>query len=435
MKKLGLAATTAVGLGAIIGAGIFVLSGTAIALAGPFALLAFFLVGMVALIMAFVLGELGSMMPYEKGASYSYVYNAFGSELGFMTGILSYFSYATAIAVIGLGFGSYLSGMLGIGASYAPQVLAAIMVFALAVLNLHGMRKAANADLLLVVIKLVILGAFIVFAFVFVAKTGSLGNIWSGADGHGPNSVFEACVAIFFACTGFQTITTFISSVKGGSRTATKAMLLAVLLSTVMYVLVIIALLTLVPSGEYSIVADPLSFALRSTGAPDSAVLLIDVGAVIATVSAALAMLLSASRIAYQISSDGLLPKCIRKFDKKRDVAVNGVILSSAIAILTLFAGNIYEIASISNFGLLFAYIMTCLALMHFRKLGRKSEVKTPLYPYLPLIAIVTMIAFMVGMPRTALIVGVIIMFSLFVAYYLLREVKGKKVIRIRLFD
>ena len=83
---------TAVSLGAIIGAGIFVLSGTAIALAGADAIIAFIIVGIVAFMMALQLGELGSLMPKLKGASYSYTYKAFGSELGFITGILIYFS-------------------------------------------------------------------------------------------------------------------------------------------------------------------------------------------------------------------------------------------------------------------------------------------------------------------------------------------------------
>src|SRR5271157_437972 len=104
MKKIGIASATAVGLGAIIGAGIFVLSGTAIALAGSFALPAFLIVGAVAMIVALVFGELGSIFPYAKGASYSYAYNAFGSEIGFITGILQYISYATAASAVSLGF-------------------------------------------------------------------------------------------------------------------------------------------------------------------------------------------------------------------------------------------------------------------------------------------------------------------------------------------
>ena len=97
-KFISVPVATAVGLGAIIGAGIFVLSGTTIALAGANALIAFVLVGVLAIIIAMELGELGSIMPHAKGASFSYIYEAFGSEMGFITGILLYFSFSTAFA-------------------------------------------------------------------------------------------------------------------------------------------------------------------------------------------------------------------------------------------------------------------------------------------------------------------------------------------------
>jgi APA family basic amino acid/polyamine antiporter len=121
-KLISVKVATAIGLGAIIGAGIFVLSGTAIALAGSAALLAFVVVGVIALIVAFELGELGSIMPLAQGASYSYAYEAFGSELGFVTGIMLYFSYASSLAPIALGFGSYLASLVGLSASLDPAV-------------------------------------------------------------------------------------------------------------------------------------------------------------------------------------------------------------------------------------------------------------------------------------------------------------------------
>ena len=374
MKSIGVASATAVGLGAIIGAGIFVLSGTAIALAGSFALVAFLLVGIVALIMALVFGELGSLMPYAKGASYSYAYQAFGSEVGFLTGILAYFSYATAIAAIGLGFGSYLSSMLGIGAAMAPAAFASLLIFALAVVNLLGITKAAKTDFALVAVKLLILAIFIAFTFMFVMKTGSAGYFNFSPGNFDLGSIFNASVVIFFAYTGFQIITTFGSRVKGGSKAAAKAMLAAVIISMVVYVLVAVCLILLVPSQQYGIAADPLAFALKYAGAPYALLILVDLGALVATASAALAMMLSASRVSYQISEDRLLPRVLRKFDRRRDVAVNGVILSAAIGVVTLFAGNIYVIAAISNFGLLFAYIMACLALIHFRKIGAQGR-------------------------------------------------------------
>jgi amino acid transporter len=88
-------------------------------------------------------------------------------------------------------------------------------------------------------------------------------------------------------------------------------------------------------------------------------------------------MILSSSRILYQISADGLLPKYLRNYNADRDVAKNGVLISAVISVMMLFSGNIYAIAAISNFGLLFSYLMASFALMHFRRQGKKGSFAT----------------------------------------------------------
>lgn len=427
---------TAVGLGAIIGAGIFVLSGTAIALAGSNALLAFLIVGVVAFIIALEFGELGSIMPNTKGASYSYVYKAFGSELGFITGLLQYFSFATAISVISLGFGSYLASILGLGSGY--EIFLAIgLILLLSIVNILGIKNAVKADFWLVALKLATLLAFIAFAFLLTLKSGRLnaGNFLSLPSQQGLDPLFGASIAIFFAYTGFQAIATFTSKIKGGSKAAAKAIIASVLVSIVIYILVVFSLILLVPASSYSIVADPLSFALIHANAPNWLLLIVDTGALLATASATLAMILGSSRMLYQMSEDRLLPSVLRAYDKKKDVAIDGIIISAVIGSIMLFAGNIYIIAAISNFGLLFSYLMASFAVIHFRreKIGRPSF-KIPLYPYLSILAVITLILFIAVLPREALIIGVIMILSLIIIYYALREASNKRVVRVRLF-
>ena len=426
-----------VGLGAIIGAGIFVLSGTAIALAGANALWAFILVGIVAILVAFELGELGSIMPKSEGASYSYVYNAFGSELGFITGILLYFSYATSISAVAVGFGAYLSSILGLKSTAFSLSFSIALIFVLTMVNLLGIKKAAKADFGLVVIKISILIIFILFALIYAmhsTSTLTLSNFSVSQSQGGIGAIFAASVAIFFAYSGFQTISTFVSKVKGGAPSAAKAIIISVLVSIVLYMLVVFALLLLLPASRYSITADPLSFALKSSGAPTWLFIIVDIGALIATASATLAMILSSSRILYQISNDKLLPKQLRKYNKRKDVAANGVILSAIIGVIMLFSGNLFVIVAIANFGLLFSYLMASLAVIHFRRIKKSGSFKIPFYPYIPAVTIVAILAFMYGMPRTALMIGVVMILALIVLYYFLREVEEKKIIKVKLF-
>ncbi|MEM4114351.1 MAG: APC family permease, partial [Candidatus Micrarchaeaceae archaeon] len=424
---------TAVGLGAIIGAGIFVLSGTAIALAGSLALLSFALVGVVALIVALETGELGSIMPHLKGAAYSYAYKAFGSELGFITGIVLYFSYATSISAISLGFGSYLASILGMSSAYAVY-FAILLIAVLAAVNILGIRKAADADFGLVVVKVSILLIFIGFAIFVAMHNFNATNFALSAKTSTLQGLFASTIVIFFAYSGFQSIATITDRVKGGPKNAARAIVAAVLVSIVLYVLVVLALMLLAPASSYTIAADPLAFALGRSHAPAAILLLVDIGALIATTSATLAMILTSSRTLYQIGKDGLLPRIFRKYNKKSDVAVNGVIISSIIGVVMLFSGNIYVIASIANFGLLFSYLMISLAVLHFRRQRSNPQFKMPGYPYLPIIGIVALIIFFAGMPKEALMIGTMLILALIVIYYTMREIKGKKPVWIRFF-
>ena len=269
-KNISSAVAAAVGLGAIIGAGIYVLSGTAIALAGTDALFAFLLVGLVACIIALELGELGSLMPKEKGASYSYTYKAYGSELGFITGMLRYMALATSISAISLGFGSYLSSILGMSVALYSIPFAIVLIVILSLVNIIGMKKAAEADFGLVAVKIGILLLFVAFAL-FIALTrmhGSATTFTFNFSHAGVIAIFAASVVIFFAYSGFQSISSITERIKGGSAGYVKALIAAVVISMVIYLLVVIGLLLLHPPSAYAISADPLSFALKSSGAP-----------------------------------------------------------------------------------------------------------------------------------------------------------------------
>jgi basic amino acid/polyamine antiporter, APA family len=428
---------TAVGLGAIIGAGIFVLSGTSIALAGANALIAFIVVGLVATILALEMGELSSLMPNVKGASYSYTFEAFGSRLGFITGIFRYLSLAVSISVVSLGFGAYLSSILGLSAGIYSIPFAILLIALLSFVNLLGIKKAAEADSVLVVIKIGILLLFIGFA-IYAAMSG----VGTGASSHftfdisigGLQGIFAASIAIFFAYSGFQSIATFSGRIKGGGNGAAKAILAAVLISITLYVLVVLALLLLLPPAAYKIAGDPLTFALTSSGAPSWFFLMIGIGALIATTSATLATILTASRSIYQMSADGLLPKALGKFNDEKGTAENGVIISAVIGVIMLFAGNIYLIVSIVTFSLMFDYLIVGFDIIHFRKTGRKPSFKMPLYPYLPIVGIIILAIFLISLPAEALVLGVGLFILLVILYHFLSKSKGDKGSVVKLF-
>lgn len=448
MAKIGLAGATAIGLGAIIGAGIFVLSGTTINLAGSGALIAFVITGIVAIILALEMGELASEMPKERGATYSFTYNAFGSELGFIGGILLYLGYTAAVATIALGFGSYLSSALGITSQLYTYAFSILLILALTFINYRGIKNTANTDLVLVVFKVLVLALFILFAIFY--GTWTVHQI-TGFMTNGVGGIFAASVIALFAYAGFQAIASLTPDLIGGGRTAAKAIILSVIISMVLYVGVTLSLLALVPGNQFGLVANPLTYALTSAGAPSWLFILISIGALVATTSATLSMMVGGSRTLFQMSVDGLLPKrFLRK--NKREAPTNSILLTAVLGILFLFTGNIYIIAAISNFGILFSYLLTGLALIkirrirnHYREkkdvLGERSMVnfkdifQMPLYPYLPILSIVAILIFFYAFPNGVISTGIIVMLATMLIYYVMREVKNKQVIKVRFFD
>jgi len=454
MAKIGLAGATAIGLGAIIGAGIFVLSGTTINLAGSGALIAFVITGFVAVIIALELGELSSEMPNERGATYSFTYNAFGSELGFIGGILLYLGYVAAVTTIALGFGTYLSGGLGFTSPLYTYAFAILIILALMMVNYRGIKNTANTDLVLVAFKVLVLVLFILFAVFFGTwTTHQIFGFFTGGTG----GIFAASVIALFAYAGFQSIASLTPDIEGGGKTAAKAIMISVVISMVLYVGVTVSLLALVPGSQFGPIANPLGYALSANNAPSWLFILITIGALVATTSATLSMMVGGSRTIYQMSLDGLLPKNFNRVNLKK-APTNSILLTTALSVLFLFGtalffnGNIYIIAAISNFGILFSFLLTGLALIKIRRirnhykekrgiLGDGSSVKLknvfqmPLYPYLPIISIVAILIFFYAFPNIVISTGLALTLAIMIIYYLLREIKDRPVIKVRFFD
>ncbi len=447
MEQTNLLGATSIGLGAIIGAGIFVLSGTGISLAGTGVLIAFIFTGILAIMVSLQVGELTSEMPEERGATYSFAYKAFGSELGFTTGILRYVGTTTSISAIALGFGSYFVSLFGINKIYTDP-LSILLIIALTLINYRGIKKTAKYESFMVIFKILVLIVFVAFAILAGHWSSSHFSGFGLSDAYG---IFAASVLAMFAYSGFQSIANIAPNIKGGGRTAAKAILLSTIISMVLYVAVTASLMALAPAKEYGITADPLSFALHYANAPSWLFVLVGIGALVATATASLAMIISSSKTAYQMADDGLLPERFKKRTATGDTPTFALVFSSLIGIVMLlvFSGNVYTIASISNFGSLFSYIMVSLVVIKIRKLRKANStgtllrnfkikidngIKAPLYPYLPIASLAMVVVFFYGLPSIALKGGMIIIALSIILYYSLRELENKPIIRLKLF-
>jgi APA family basic amino acid/polyamine antiporter len=337
--------------------------------------------------------------------------------------------------------------LLSLGGDGSTYLFAAILIVLLASLNLRGISEAADADFVIVVFKVSALAVFIVWALVAGVHLSS--NLTQPPES-GVSGIFSASVIAMFAYAGFQSIATMVPNIKGGGRTAARAIVVAVAISLVLYVLVTLALLALVPVGQFGFRADPLSFALSSAGAPTWLFLLIGLAALAATASATLAMIIASSQLLLQLSGDGLLPGILGRRKGGHPSALGALVMTIVFGTLFMFLGNIYVIAAVSNFGVLFSYMLSGFALLKIRRMRRHPErhpdalreagvpdtgiVEMPWFPYLPIIGIGFLIAFFFAFPSLALSIGLGIVLVSILAYYVLREDRDEPVIKIRFF-
>jgi len=147
----------------------------------------------------------------------------------------------------------------------------------------------------------------------------------------------------------------------------------------------------------------------------------------IATTSASLAMILLSGRTLYQIGKDMNFPSFIIKYNQSKDVAPIATIISSFIAIVSLFAGNVYIVASISNFGLIFSFLISSLAVFHFRRKKIIGTYKVPFYPYSVILTIIMLMLLLVGFPRESLVINSSIMIIIIILSYILKDLREEK--------
>lgn len=433
-NRVGLWKATLVGLSAVIGSTIFIITGIPISLAGGSAVYAFLIMGLIVFIVALQFAELSSAMPREQGGAYSYATAAFGSEMGFITGVLLYFAFCTMISAIALGFGSYLSVLMGIKSAYVPIGFALALIAAVTILNIRGMKEATNTTVMLMLFLLLVLTIFVYFTF--STKGISLQSMTSSPSQKGIGAFFAASISLIFAYYGFQSIVALGPDTRDARRTIPYAILLSVLVGIVIYVLVVLALITLVPASHFELNSSPFLFALGAAKAPVWIVVVIAIGAFIALVSAAVTQMMTSSKLLYQMSVDGLVPRTFRRYNRFSDVAVSTVVLSGGISMAMLFFGNIYTIVSISNFGLLFSWLISSFAIISFRRRKKgHADFKVPLYPYLSVISVIVSLIFLIQLPRISIAIGIVIIIALMILYYFIVELKHRTVSVVRLFD
>jgi len=443
-RALGPLNLTTLGIGSIIGTGIFVLTGTAASQnAGPALVISMIIAGVACAFAGLCYAEFASMIPIA-GSAYTYAYATMGELMAWIIGWDLVLEYALSTATVAVGWSGYFTSLLADAGLHIPAALsaapgetvaignttvagvfnlpAAMIVALVASLLVIGIRQSANANTALVVIKSMVLVIFILAGAAYInsanlhpfipPNTGKFGAFgWSG--------VLRGAGVIFFAYIGFDAVSTAAQEAKNPQRDMPIGILASLAICTVIYIAVAIVLLGIVHYSKLN-VADPLAVGIDATGLTWFSPVL-KVSALFGLFSTMLVTLLGQTRIFFTMSRDGLLPAVFQRVHPSfRTPHVSTILIGSLVA----FAAGITPIRVLSvlvSMGTLLAFVLVCIGILILRKKSPDipRPFKTPGLPYVPILGAIFCILQMLALPATTwerlviwLVLGMIVYFA-----------------------
>lgn len=374
----------ALGVGAIVGTGIYTLTGVGAERAGPAVILAFAIAGAVCACAALAYTELATMIP-AAGSAYTFSYAAMGEAAAWIVGWSLILEYSLACSTVAVGWSGYLVGWIQAAGIHLPQALlvgphaggiinlpAVFVALAVMGMLIAGTRESATLNIILVIIKLLALAAFVLFAMP-AFDSGNLTpfmpyGFGSTVDSDGvKRGVMAAAAIVFFAFYGFDAVATSAEEAKNPKRDLTIGIVGSMAVCTLIYMLVAVAAVGALPYQQLANSPEPLALVLRTLGQPVAAHL-VALAAIIALPSVILVMMYGQSRIFFVMARDGLLPRRLATVSE-RSGAPTLITLITGISIAAV-AGvfRLDEIAELANAGTLLAFIAVGACLMILRR-------------------------------------------------------------------
>jgi APA family basic amino acid/polyamine antiporter len=445
-KALGATSITAMGIGAIIGAGIFVLTGTAAAqFAGPSIILSFVLGGIACAFVGLCYSELAAMLPV-CGSSYTYTYATLGEIFAWIIGWDLILEYAMGAATVAVGWSGYIVSLLhNAGINIPPAFAAApgtvikladgtavtgiinlpaiLIIAILTTLLVLGTKESARLNNIMVAVKLVVVVAFIALGVFFIKpanwhpfippNTGEFGNF-------GMSGILRGSAVVFFAFIGFDAVSTAAQEAKKPQRDMPIGILGSLVICTILYILVAGVLTGLVPYGELN-VPDPIAKGVDAIGLTWFSVL-IKIGALTGLTTVILVLLYGQSRIFFTMSQDGLLPPLFARVHPRLQTPHLSQIMIGTIVAIVAALTPISVLGEMVSIGTLFAFILVCGAVIYLRRSDSDASrpFRVPGVPIVPVLGILFCLLLMAGLPLVTwvrLVVWLVIGLIIYVSY------------------
>ncbi len=406
-REMRLTDITMIGVGAMIGAGIFVLTGIAAGVAGPALLITFALNGFVALLTAMAYAELGSSF-HDAGGGYLWVKTALPDPNGFLSGWMSWFAHAVACSLYALGFGAYFR--LVITAAGAPEIhlgfmtlekwLAVIVCVLFAWINFRGASETGKAGTVITVAKVVIILAFVALGLVVMERRPDWHAAFHPLLSHGWGGVFAAMGLTFIAFEGYEIIAQTSEEVEDPKKNVPRATFLSLLIVVPIYLLVALVAVGAVHAPTGMTVAEYLGREKETAlvSAADQFIsgggVVILIGGLLSTLSALNATIYSSSRVAFAMARDANLPELLGRVHAKKATPHFAILFSTVLVVFMAVALPIESVAAAADIMFLLLFVQVNVAVIRLRRTRPDLDrgFRIPLMPLVPVLAIATML-------------------------------------------
>lgn len=426
-KCLTLFDLTFLGVGAIIGAGIFILTGIVAATqAGPAVIFSYVVAGLACGFAALSYAELAAAIG-GCGSAYGYAYAGFGELIAWIVGWDLLLEYSISVSAVSVGWSGYANDFLNAMKLHIPANLlhgpldggilnlsAFLIIMALTLLLIIGVKSSTRFNNLMVLIKLAV-----ILLFIAIAVTEVHADNWVQFMPFGWAGVMKGASLIFFAYIGFDAVSTAAEEAINPQRDLPRAIIGSLLICTVLYITVS-GLLTAIAYYPTLNVSSPISHSLLVLGYKTAAGL-IGVGAVAGLTTVMLVLFYGLTRVFYAMARDGLLPRIFAVTNSRTHTPAR-IILLCGILMATLSATiPLGDLAELVNIGTLFAFIIVCAGVLYLRysKPDMVRPFKTPLVPYVPILGIMGCLYLIINLPWVTMLrfaiwmgIGIIVYFS-----------------------
>ncbi len=387
----------ALGIGAVIGTGIFILPGTVAATkSGPAIILSFVVAAIVCGLAAMCYAEFSSALPIA-GSAYSYGNVVYGQFIGWILGWALVLEYMLSVAAVSTGWAAYFNSLISGFGIHMPTALsgafdpahgtyinlvAVLIVLFVAWLLSNGMKTSTRVQNIMVAVKIVIILIFVLVGLFYV-KPANWHPFFPYKGG-----VLAGASAVFFAFLGFDVVAASAAEVKNPKRNMPIGIIGTLIVASILYIAVSVVLTGLVSYKRLN-VADPVAFALQQVGQNWGAAL-VSIGALAGMFTMMLAMIYSSSRLVYSIGRDGLLPKWLGNVNKKSGNPTAS--LTAVTVLIAIMAGLVplEQLTNLVNIGTLIAFTFVSFGVIPLRRrkdINHTDGFRVPWYPVLPIIS------------------------------------------------